>query len=105
MQGRPILFIVIRRSVLVGVTHVHLVRYFSFLIDKMMRESPITVDQLVIILDAHHFSYQNFTISHFKDLILYLGQALSGTQYCTCVVRQNLILSGVTKVVKAVLDP
>ena len=64
----------------------------------------MTVDNFILIVDAYGFGYKHMFVNHAKGMLHFLQAIQRGRQYCTCVVRGNMIMRTVQSVVIKFLD-
>lgn len=82
----------------------HLKRFFCFQLDQICTEMPAHIDQLVMVADMYDFGLNNMYKAHFKGTMDFLQAINAERQYCTCVIRQNMVLKAITGIVKKVID-
>ena len=91
-QGRPVVFVILRNFILKGVSEEQFRRFICFLSDKFVRDMPVTVDTFILVVDAHGFGYKNMFKNHVKSMLHFLQAIQRGRQYCSCVIRGNMII-------------
>jgi len=60
-DGHPILYLVVQNIHLRNISHEHLNRFVCFTLDKMCYDMQADIDNLVLIIDCHKFSYKNWS--------------------------------------------
>ena len=65
---------------------------------------PENVDQFILIVDCSGFTFANWYVNHAKQMFWFMGIINAGRQYSTFLIRQNLVLKGIMKIVNTFLD-
>lgn len=57
-----------------------------------------------MVADMYEFGFNNMYKAHFQGTMEFLQTINAERQYCTCIIRQNMVLKAITGMVKKVID-
>ena len=102
--GRPILFFIIRNFKPKNIDIPHFQRFCCYTINQAGASMNENVDQFIMIVDCSGFSYANWYVNHCKQMFWFISIINAGRQYTTILIKQNLIVKGILKIVNTFLD-
>ena len=65
---------------------------------------PVHVDSFILIIDAYKFGYKQMFVNHVKGMLHFLQSIQRGRQYCTCVIRGNMVMRTVQSLIVKFLE-